>query len=75
MYDESGEKHNTPHFHASYQGNEASFDFDGNIIVGKFPDKQRHLVKAWALLHGDELMADWELLMENSDFFKIEPLR
>lgn len=27
-------EHNPPHFHAEYQGQEASFDFDGNITEG-----------------------------------------
>jgi hypothetical protein len=75
MFDETGGKHNTPHFHASYQGKSASFDFDGNILAGKMPEKQKYFIKAWALLHRDELEANWELIREESDFFKIEPLR
>jgi hypothetical protein len=75
MYAEIGSQHNTPHFHAGYQGKDASFDFDGNTLAGKLPDKQTRLVQAWALLHRDELEANWELLKEDSNFFKIEPLR
>ena len=26
--------HNPPHFHASYEGLEAMFDFEGNLIKG-----------------------------------------
>ena len=33
MYDENGEPHHTPHIHAEYQGQEASFDIDGNLSL------------------------------------------
>jgi hypothetical protein len=32
------------------------------LIAGALPQKQRRLVEAWAQLHQDELLADWELL-------------
>jgi hypothetical protein len=33
------------------------------------------LVLAWAELHQDELMADWELVMNGEEPFKIQPLQ
>ncbi|MDR0904231.1 MAG: DUF4160 domain-containing protein [Ruminococcus sp.] len=75
MFDESGGQHNLPHFHAAYQGKQATFDFNGNILAGKFPNKQKQLIKAWVILHREELEANWELIKEDSDYFKIEPLR
>lgn len=42
--------HNPPHFHASYQGSHAIFDMEGNILDGDFPDRQKKLVSAWAVL-------------------------
>ena len=75
MYKEINGKHNMPHFHAGYGEYEAVFNFNGEIISGEFPKKQAAFVKAWALLHEDELIANWKLLCEDEPFFKIEPLR
>ena len=69
------DEHNPPHFHASYQGIQATFDMDGNILDGDFPDRQRKLVAAWAVLHKDELLANWELAREDQSLFRIDPLR
>ena len=69
------DEHNPPHFHASYQGNQATFDMEGNILEGAFPDRQKKLVSAWAVLHKDELLANWELAREDQALFRIDPLR
>ena len=68
-------QHNLPHFHAYYNEFEASFDFDGEILAGEFPPKQTAFVKAWALLHTDELQANWKLAVEVEQIFKINPLQ
>ncbi len=34
---------------------------DGEVLAGELPRKQLRLVQAWIELHRDELMADWEL--------------
>lgn len=39
------------------------------------PLKQKKLVEAWALLRKEELLADWELALNNELPFKIEPLK
>ena len=67
--------HNVPHFHASYQGHNASFDFDGELLEGEMPVKQRKMIEVWAILHKDELIANWELAQEDGDLFRIDPLR
>ena len=68
-------EHNPPHFHAKYQNYEAQFDFEGNLIKGEFPSKQTKLVSAWAVLHTDELNANWELAINQEPLYKIDPLR
>jgi hypothetical protein len=45
------------------------------IIHGNLPKKQTKLVLAWAELHQDELMADWELVINGEEPFKIQPLQ
>ena len=38
--------HVPPHFHARHQDSEGCFTFDGELIEGDFPTKQRKLVAA-----------------------------
>ena len=68
-------QHSEPHFHAAYGEFEASFGLDGELIAGDFPSKQRAYVKAWALLHEDELAADWKLAVNGEEVFRIDPLK
>lgn len=67
--------HNPPHFHAQYQGHRAELDFTGKVLKGQLPDKQLRMVQAWAAIHEEDLMANWELLKAASQPEKIEPLR
>ena len=75
LYFAPGE-HNPPHFHAFYNEFKASVDIrTGEIIEGALPPRQRKLIQAWAELHQEELMADWSLVMNGDEPFKIPPLQ
>ena len=67
--------HNPPHFHARYQDDRAEFDFDGNMLNGDLPEKQKRMVQAWAAIHEEDLKTNWELLKNSGTPEKIEPLR
>ena len=69
------EDHPPPHFHARYAGHQATFAFDGEMLAGAMPGRQRRLVQAWAELHGGELKTCWERAQELEDPGTIEPLR
>jgi len=75
IYKEMGGKHNKPHFHAKYAEYEGVYDFEGNLITGDLPTKQRKLVEAWCVLHTDELNAAWIAWNESGEAIKIEGLR
>lgn len=45
------------------------------VIDGRLPKKQTKLVLAWAELHQEDLMANWELVMNDEEPFKIQPLQ
>ncbi len=68
-------QHNQPHFHAFYGDYEASFSLDGEILAGEFPKKQAAFVRAWALIHEDELLANWKLAVSGEEIFRIDPLK
>ncbi|MES2345781.1 MAG: DUF4160 domain-containing protein [Chlamydiota bacterium] len=68
--------HAPPHFHAYYQGYTATFSIrTGQMIEGKFPQKQATFVTAWTLIHEKELMTNWKSLISGKNANKIDPLR
>lgn len=75
MFAEAGGPHHLPHFHAYHQGEAAVFGIEPvTLISGSLGIRQRRLVEAWAELHQDELVADWELLQVGKLPLPIEPL-
>ena len=75
MYNESAGKHHAPHVHARYAEFSCSLDFEGEVLDGYLPPRKLTLLRAWVVLHRKELEADWGLLSEGLDAFKIDPLR
>lgn len=75
MYREVGGKHNTPHIHAEYSGEEIVIALDGTILEGEIPKNKLKLVEAWMLIHEEDLKANWQLLSEGQQFFRIDPLK
>ncbi len=69
--------HLPPHFHASYGENQAQISItDGEIIEGSLPKKALRLVQAWAEIHKDELIANYEQSLKDGGIIsRIEPLR
>ena len=75
MYTEIGGPHHVPHFHAYYQSEVGIFSLDPvELIAGTLAKRQRRLVEAWAELHQDELIQDWQLLQAGRKPAPIEPL-
>jgi len=66
--------HARPHFHARYGGWGASVDLDGELIAGSLPRRAALLVADWALLHRDELAANWERARRGENLAPIDPL-
>ncbi len=75
MYWADNDRHKTPHFHAYYGDAEAVFALDGEILSGSFPRRQAALVKAWAIVHEEDLKANWSLALNGESTFRIDPLR
>ncbi len=70
----NNDEHDTPHFDASYYDYKASFDMTGELVKGEMPLKQRKLIAAWTEIHKDELLASWELAVNEELLYKIDPL-
>ena len=75
MYKEDGGKHNLPHIHAEYGEYEAVFDLDGNKIEGDLPKKKIRMVQTWIDIHQEDLMANWKLITNGQQVFRIPPLQ
>lgn len=67
--------HNPPHFHALYDGVEATLDMDGNMLGGDIAPRAQKLIKEWSLIHRTELMDNWQRAREDKSLNWIEPLR
>ena len=75
MFVEPSERHHTAHFHAYYEEHTAVFSISPvQLIAGSIPQRQQRFVEAWAELHQDELLADWQLLQEGRRPAPIQPL-
>ncbi len=74
MFFEDAGQHSTPHFHARYGTDSASFSLEGDLLAGSLPPKQTKLVVAWAALRRQELEENWYLAQSRGACFRIEPL-
>lgn len=67
--------HPPPHFHARYAGEDAQFSIaDGSVIAGRPTRRVEGLVREWARLNKDALLADWELAVAQQTLIPIPPL-
>jgi hypothetical protein len=68
-------EHDPAHFHADHAGQRATFDFEGEAVAGGIRSrKARQRIRRWALLHRDELQANWEKMKAGQALEIIEPL-
>ena len=67
--------HNPPHFHVEFQGERASFTFDGKLLAGSMSSKTaQRLIRDWARLHKLELKINWKNIERGCQLNRIEPL-
>ena len=68
-------EHGAAHFHAEYQGQQATFTFDGEVLAGILGSRTaRRLIKEWATTHRPELEANWNRLKAGEPLERIAPL-
>jgi hypothetical protein len=67
--------HVPPHFHAHYGEHQAEITIETfEILKGKLSNRVLGLVLEWAVLHRDELRADWERARKEEPLEPIQPL-
>ena len=68
-------EHGPGHFHAEYQGQQATFTFDGKLLAGSIRSRTAlRLIEEWARLRRSELEANWNRVKAGDPLQKIEPL-
>ena len=55
--------------------NLVTMNFNGELMTGNLPLKKVKLVQAWIVMHEEDLMANWELAINETNIFRIEPLK
>ncbi len=76
MYFEVDQKHHSPHIHAYYQDSMAIYNIETiERIAGSLPRRQQRFVEAWAELHQQELIENWDRLQKGHAPLKIDPLQ
>jgi len=69
------QEHGVAHFHAEYQGERATFTFDGKMLAGTIRSRTaRRLIEDWARSHQRELERNWERIKTGDPLERIEPL-
>lgn len=66
--------HPVAHFHAYHAGHRASVSADGEVLAGRLDGRALQLVREWASLRHDEILANWERARRNEPLLGIEPL-
>ena len=67
--------HPPPHFHAEHQGQQATFNFRGELLKGNLSSRTaRGLIREWAVTHRFELMVNWRNIEQGRPLNRIEPL-
>ena len=68
-------EHGVPHFHAEYQGQQATFTFDGEPLAGTLHSRTAlRLIKEWSLAHRVELEANWSRVKAGEPLERVAPL-
>jgi hypothetical protein len=69
-------EHRPPHLHARYAGEIAKINlYTAEVMLGRLPRTHLKLVRKWIDLHREELLSNWDLLEQQLNPIKVEPLK
>ena len=75
MYALDNKRHHAPHIHVEYAGQKIVLRIpDAEVLDGKIPSKQLKFVRAWIVLHEENLMLNWKLAISGINPLPIKPL-
>ncbi len=75
MYWYDTQKHKLPHFHVRYQGAEATFDLNGNVLEGDLGRRAHGLIGEWCKERKSEIQEAWTAAINGKELPWVLPLR
>ena len=66
--------HAPPHIHVQHNEFEVRLYLEDGRVEGQFPRNKLKKLEDWYRIHKDELLANWQLAINNQPINKIEPL-
>lgn len=66
--------HPVAHFHACHGGRRASISAYGEVLAGLLEPRALKLIREWAMLRQNEILANWERARRSEPLHGIEPL-
>ena len=75
MYTNKSREYKVAHVHAVYKEEEVIIALTGEVLDGYLNQSKLKLVQAWLTIHLDDLTANWRLMMNGNEVFRIDPLR
>ncbi|MBQ3760427.1 MAG: DUF4160 domain-containing protein [Clostridia bacterium] len=75
MYTDKSTERKVPHIHAVFKEEEVVMSLAGDVLDGYLNPGKLALVRAWLVIHQDDLTANWRLMLNGNEVFRIDPLR
>jgi hypothetical protein len=75
MYWLDTQRHHSPHVHVRYQGNEAVFSLEGQLLEGDIGSRARRLVEEWCEERASELESAWKAAIAGKEIPWVLPLQ
>lgn len=75
MYTDKSRDLKVPHIHAVYKDEEVIIALTGEVLDGQMRREKLLLVQAWLSIHADDLAANWRVMLNGNEVFRIDPLR
>lgn len=75
MYWFDTQKHRLPHLHVRYQGAEAVFALDGDLLEGELTARASGLVKDWCVERSAEIQYAWACAAAGKEIPWVLPLQ
>ncbi len=67
-------EHGPAHFHAVYGDYKITVEIESGLVNGEFPPRALQHVQEWRMLHQEELLEDWKLMLDRRPLKKVAPL-
>lgn len=75
MYTDKETEGKVPHIHAVFKDEEVVVALTGEVLDGALSAGKLKLVQAWMCIHEEDLAANWRVMLNGNEVFRIAPLQ